>query len=407
MKHSLRYSMAILALAAGFASAATITFTFEPAGTGRVDVWVHGNPVVPVEDTNADGSETFTVADGATFSLYFYNISPTEIVRTVFRDGVALHNPPAVTLPPAFLANGGVAAADLSISADTTFAFSYLEPVPPGQDVPTGTFDLTAPTDGSATPITTASGIYRGPFGPRRYAFDAATDELGKMIGLGTIEGISATLPAPSSRVTTSEVADLPFAGALATGKDGKPLIKIKSSIEGQLDNVELKSSLKSEARFGEDGILENSLSGSAQRAGSKQTFKGLQVGVSSPPGAEAKSWSLQLELTRETVRGKSVNMAGALLTLPGGEEIRFPKRAVRYSPAKGYKLRLSGGQRLDENGAPILDAKGKPLADKKSKLEFVGLKLTKTNGEWEITEGRILYAFLGQKGSGNILDFN
>jgi hypothetical protein len=85
-----------------------------------------------------------------------------------------------------------------------------------------------------------------------------------------------------------------------------------------------------------------------------------------------------------------------AQIALPSGDTIVFPERKTKYSAAKGYSLSFKGGTNTRTS-----------LPDKKTSISIKGMTMTQQqDGSWQPTGGTISYGFLGQQGSGNLMDF-
>jgi hypothetical protein len=69
----------------------------------------------------------------------------------------------------------------------------------------------------------------------------------------------------------------------------------------------------------------------------------------------------------------------------------------VRYSAKRGYSLSFTRGTNVTLNPAKI---------DKKSSISIKRLLFSQQGTDWQPTNGVLTYKFLGQKGTGNLLDF-
>lgn len=90
---------------------------------------------------------------------------------------------------------------------------------------------------------------------------------------------------------------------------------------------------------------------------------------------------------------------ASAQLRLPSGDTIVYPEIAAKYSAKTGYSLPFKGGTNVTVQPN---------LPDKKSTVSIKGMTLAMQDSstDYQPTAGTISYQFLGQKGSGNLLDF-
>jgi hypothetical protein len=127
---------------------------------------------------------------------------------------------------------------------------------------------------------------------------------------------------------------------------------------------------------------------------------KNVPIQVAAPPGGAEnvkKDWSMQLDIaSRQDAKGKSYLVALAELLLPNGDTIGFPEKKTKYSAAKGYSLSFKGGTNTRTS-----------LPDKKTSISIKGMTMTlQQDGSWQPNGGTITYQFLGQKGSGNLIDF-
>jgi hypothetical protein len=125
-----------------------------------------------------------------------------------------------------------------------------------------------------------------------------------------------------------------------------------------------------------------------------------VPIEVAAPPGGAEnvkKDWSMQLDIaSRQDAKGKSYLVALAELLLPNGDTIGFPEKKTKYSAAKGYSLSFKGGTNTRTS-----------LPDKKTSISIKGMTMTlQQDGSWQPNGGTITYQFLGQKGSGNLIDF-
>ena len=63
----------------------------------------------------------------------------------------------------------------------------------------------------------------------------------------------------------------------------------------------------------------------------------------------------------------------------------------------KGYSLSFKSGSNTTINP---------PVVDKKTSILIKGMTLVQNGGNWQPTGGTVTYTFLGQKGTGNLMDF-
>jgi hypothetical protein len=281
-------------------------------------------------------------------------------------------------------------------------------------DAPVGTFNLGYKEAGSATPIVDVTGTYSGiiPTKKKPYTLDAAMDESGKIIAVGTVEDF---IPKGGS-AGAAAVADAPIhaTGSLKT-VNNVPTASMNGSVEGTIDGDEIKGSGKAAipvvltpAPGGAEveGIV---ASGSAKENGVAWKAKPTTVSIPAQNEDElAKDWSLVLTIADVTdAKGKTFTAASAILNLPNGEKTRFKEKKVKYSSKNGYSINFAGGVKLDELGNPILNPDGKSLTDRTSRIKLSKMILEKTGLEvWTPTSGVLSYKFLGQKGVGDLIEF-
>ncbi len=266
--------------------------------------------------------------------------------------------------------------------------------------VPTGNYTFTFPTGNALlTAIAYLAGTYTGvtPRGSRPFTVDVAQDESGRLMAMGTVEGIAdadgnSQLSGGVGSVTT--VNDVPTArskGAFVGTKDGDPASS-KGEASLPLEIMDIGG--------GTNGVM-GTVNGSGKVAGVPLVFKNEPV--TKPVTAEdmanfKRDWGLQLIIEQKDINGKLQTVASAILTLPNGDQINFPERKARYSPTKGYKLSFKKGTNVTMNPATL---------DKKSSVAIKGLLFVQQGDEWTPTAGTIRYRFLGQKGTGDLMQFN
>lgn len=396
-----------LCLAAATARAGNFTFTFSPSGAGKVHYKITSGAAAGTEgDIVSNGS--LAVADFSFVNFYFLKDGKT--ITKVIHDSTVIHDPPGTLLTANSDYGDGFIDATF-VNGDSTYEITYSGGGGGGSTevFPEGVFSFISPTDGSVSPIAQGTGHFYGNVGPRQFQFDMTADEQGKLIGLGTIEGVTTTTKTPNkTRIVPTATAspDIHLAGDLLTGKDGKPGTKMKLGLDGEWDSIPVKATFTSTGTFSDGGSVTNTVSGSAKSPKAKFPIKNAPLIAQGPADASATSWTLALTLAKETVKGKSIGTATALLTLPTGDKVSFSKQTVKYSTKKGYNIKFAKGKKLDGSNQPVLDSKGKPVFDKKSSLQLTGMILQKSGNAWSITDGKLVYQILGQKGSGKLSDF-
>ena len=276
---------------------------------------------------------------------------------------------------------------------------------------PTGTFQFPFPTgNASLTRIASLIGNYQGisPVVPlRAYSLDVAQDESGKIMGMGTVNGVQDSGGSSDLAVSLGRVRTV----------NEEPVAEVKSSFKGTADGMD--ATFKSNGTFPVElvgvtpapvvapGVVAAASLGVAGTA----TYSGKANGIpfsgkneplefEAPPGAEnnlALDWSLQLVISVTQVNGKDRIAAAATLVLPDGNSIVFPAKAVKYSEAKGYNISFKKGTNVTAD-PDVIDAK--------TSISLKGLNFQRQGSNWIPTAGTVTYSFLGQKGVEALTDF-
>jgi hypothetical protein len=274
--------------------------------------------------------------------------------------------------------------------------FSGGTPVPVD---PTGNFDFSFPTGNpDLTAIADLSGNYQGVNKHQRdYNVDVAQDESGKLAVMGTATGFLSKEGNPTISGNIggiSTVSDEPTAqlkGSFTGTRDGVP-VTAKGTAKGPVEITDIGS--------GVSGVS-GTAGGSAKVGGVPYSAKNGPVSLPVTPSQAShlhKDWSLQLNIQSKVnpSSGKSYIGATGQLLLPNGDTISYPERVVKYSK-KGYSITFKGGTNITIQPNKI---------DKKSKVVIKGMTLEQQGQAWKPTGGTMSYQFLGQKGTGNLLDF-
>jgi hypothetical protein len=274
--------------------------------------------------------------------------------------------------------------------------------VAPGGGVrpePVGSFPFVFNTGNPLlTRIASITGNYKGvtpTAAARNFDLDIAQDESGKLVALGTVDGIADASGAPDVGGSV---------GAVKT-VNGEPVAQIKGSFKGSRDgeSASVSGTLSGPVEVdGSGAVPAIGGTGSYQSkvAGVPFSGKNVPVRIDAPEGTDEglkQDWSLQLVLAAKTIGGKEKIVASATLVLPDGDTLVFPEKAVKYSPAKGYKLTFKKGTNTTANPDKI---------DPKTTILLSGLKFAKTGDAWVPDAGTITYQFLGQKGVANLMEF-
>jgi hypothetical protein len=307
--------------------------------------------------------------------------------------------------------------AGMTVSSGQLYLDNFVETggVPSGggpAPVPTGSFGFSFPTANALlTAIASITGNYTGtdPFGSSRtYDIDVAQDDQGKVVSMGMVDGVA----------NAEGGSDLTLSGGAVTTVNNTPTLRLKSSFSGSGDEmpVTAKGSATAPLELTEIAASPSAISinggeeptegiaatgsVSAKVAGMPVSFQSTPVLIPATPDMQtnfSKDWSLQLDISTTTVKGKQVIVASAQLTLPNDDVITYPQRTVKYSTTKGYKLSFKGGTNVTAEPDRL---------DKKSKVSIAGLTFEQQGEDWVPTGGTISYQFLGQKGVANVLDF-
>lgn len=258
--------------------------------------------------------------------------------------------------------------------------------------VPTGSFGFRFPKGNPLlTAILSIIGNYRGvtpTSGARNYSFDVAQDESGKISAMGTMDGI----------VDKDGSSDLSGFGGTIRSVNEEPTVKVQGNFKGTRDGDSASLAFKA---TGSPEVVDigPAAAGIAATASYRSNFAGVPfsgkdapIQIPAPIGLAENvrsDWSIQIDLVGRTVKNKEQIVASGTLTLPTGEVVQYPEKVVKYSTSKGYRLKFRRGTN-----------------DPKAKITIKGLTFVQQGNAWEPSGGQITYQFLGQKGSGNLLDF-
>jgi hypothetical protein len=265
---------------------------------------------------------------------------------------------------------------------------------------PIGNFHFRFPTNNPlVTKIVSIIGNYQGvsqTSSQRSYNIDVAQDESGKITAMGTMDGI--TDANTNSQLSAS-------VGSVKTVA-GEPTAQLNGGFKGTRDGVKMSFNGKAtiplevvDVGGGTNGVTGT---GSYSSKIGNLPFSGrnLPVNVAAPPGSEEnlkKDWSLELDISRKLIGTKERTIASARLELPNGDVINYPERVAKYSATKGYTLSFTRGTNVTVNPPKIVS---------KSRVSIKGLTLTRQGDTYEPTGGVIMYQFLGQKGTANLMEF-
>lgn len=229
----------------------------------------------------------------------------------------------------------------------------------------------------------------------RNFDVDVAQDESGKLMVMGTVDGIGNTDGTPDVGGSV---------GAVKT-VNGEPVAEIKGKFNGLRDGdaATVSGTLKGPVEVDDSGsvpTIGGTGSYKSKVAGVPFSGSNVPVQIEAPEGTDdglRQDWSLQLVLAAKTVGGKEKIFASATLVLPNRDTIEFPEKAVKYSQKTGYKLSFKKGTNTTANPDRI---------DTKTALLLTGLKFVKNGDTWVPDAGTITYQFLGQKGVEDLMKF-
>lgn len=253
------------------------------------------------------------------------------------------------------------------------------------------------------------------------------TDEAGKVTVVGGVAGFTDN---KGNRTLTRT--------AFVKTVNGVPMLTASASVsgtdsyyEGSEDDTKVTGSGKISIPLVPPGSLQNgqvpvtvmnSFSGSSTTR--DENNKPVKTPDNAKPGMDtilldktqvenitSTSWSMKLFLIEELVKGKLVVKAALELIKPDGEITFFPYRTVKFSATNGYSFVFSRGQEYISSGVPKPPVNGKPVIDKKSQVGFSKLlfkKVFDVNNvpSFEPAAGGVSYKFLGQKGFGQVFNF-
>jgi len=269
---------------------------------------------------------------------------------------------------------------------------------PPPIPVPTGGFGFGFPVNNPLlTAIVFLSGNFHGvtpTSSQRNYSIDVAQDETGKLMTMGTMDGIAG--PGGNPQIASS-------VGSVKT-VNGDPTAQLNGSFNGTRDGVATTFTGMAQVPAevvdvggGTDGVSGTG-SYSSMIGGVPFSESNLPIQLAAPPGAVDnlhKDWSIHLDLTAKGKK-KPKSQVGATLTLPNGDVIVFKKKNASFSTVGGFAaLTFSNGKNSRTN-----------KKDKMTTVTITGLTFAFQNGAWHATGGTIIYNFLGQQGTANLADF-
>lgn len=268
---------------------------------------------------------------------------------------------------------------------------------------PTGKFPLAFPKNNPLlTKILSLTGNYRGTFPsdkPRDFDVDVAQDESGKLAVMGTVDGIK---DAEGNRELAGSVGEIRTV-------NGTPTLKVGGPFDGILDGKQAEGDVHATVPV-EVVDIGGGIQGITGTASAEGTIGKMPVSVDrfpveleTPPQILKNlnaDWSFKLTLKSASAGkgGKSKRILGsAVLTLPNGDTIKFPAKAVKYSKKLGFSIKFTKG--TNTSTTPN-------TTDTKSSVVLSKLNFEKKGGKWKLKAGKIRYEFLGQKGDENLKHF-
>jgi hypothetical protein len=386
--------LAVLLLPLSFARGSTFAVKITPSGSGQVS-WICDDPPGQGVFTGAGGSFSYTM-NVSYIVLTFTPNTGGSIVKVTSDEG---DETPYLFGPDLnMLSWFGPSENSKKITVTFSGGTSTVEN-------PTGTFSFVFPTNSTVlAAIANISGNYVGQTptsAKRNYTVDIAQDESGKVAGMGTVDGIIPSGGSPANNTISGNV------GAIST-INNEPTAQFKGKFTGTRDDVPVSTSgsSKGPVEISDIGSGTNGVTGTASFksnfGGVPYSAKNQPLAIPVSPSTAAnlhKQWDLQLSIQSKISpkTSKSYIGATAILTRPDGDVIIYPERVVKYSSKTGYSVAFKGGTNMTAvPNAP----------DKKSTVAIKGMTMTKQGLTWTPSGGTLSYAFLGQKGSGELLDF-
>jgi hypothetical protein len=313
-----------------------------------------------------------------------WNLSATnQFVAYIYGYSVAMRINSGQMYLDNFMETGGVASNGREPTGHFRFRF------PTNNPLLTKIFDLTGHYTG-VTPTLLSNDHARA------YSSDVAQDESGKLMSMGTMEGITNASGGPELSGIVGSVSTV----------NNKPTVAVKGSFTGTGDGVPAtaKANAIAPVEFADIGGGTNAAAATVNVAAKVAgiPFRLKQTPIMVPVNETFQNnvkqdWSFDLDLSSRIIKGKQRTVASAQLLLPNGDTISYAGKVARYSATKGYSLSFKRGTNITANPMRI---------DKKSSLSIRGLKFVAQGNSWQPTQGTVIYQFLGQKGTANLTDF-
>lgn len=363
-------SFMLLVASAAQAADFSWNFTIKPAEAVYLGIQV-GEEYKPITH-----SQIVTVPSGSNVQIEFYPLNGHSIQK-VTENGKDITS----RIQPRL--------SYTNVNAARTFVVTLI----PGA-APTGAFDFSFPENlpAGVAPIYFLAGHYQGvwPNLPdRTYSYDVAMDESGKLdVENLDIEGVA------------FEPGAVTIGGKVAT-VNNQPILSLSGKVNVLVDGAPFSAKGTANATIQPhdigDGLqgLEGNMNVSGKLDGSAFKKKTLEMTL---PTADTvtRDWSLHLDIAKKPdAKGRERIYASAQLDLPSGERVAFAERLVKYSQKKGYNILFINGTNQTQN-----------RKDKKTRLEIKKMLFTGDVTNPTLSSGQLSYAFLGQKGKGDITAF-
>lgn len=375
-----------LLLPLSFAWGGTLKLTIKPTNSGTVSWQTTNTPNDSGVFSGSGGQLTYTM-NQTWITLVFHPNTGGSIVKIMTNEGD----------DTTFVLNNANTdywhgPGENSKTVTVTFSGSVVAPVDP-----TGTVPLTFPTNNTQlTAIADVSGTYTGTT-PRVYNVTIAQDEAGKMQANGHVQGVQVKGPVRAAATAYTDNLNLNI-GAISTVHN-QPTINLKSKFEGLIDTNPASINGSGQLAVGSGT---NGISGTTSYSGKVGSFtlppvKNQPTTIATPSTAIHKAWSISLSLANKVNAKTHKAYIGAtgVLIRPDGNVIAFPEQVVKYSTKTGYSLILKSGTNTTLH-----------VVDKKTTVTIKGLTMTKVSTTWIPTAGALSYQFMGQKGTGSLMDF-
>lgn len=293
---------------------------------------------------------------------------------------------------------------------------------------PVSTFELTPPTDPpSGPPAVAPVAFLGGNYVDTDYlggSVDMATDESGKVVAMGNVNGYTDKKDGSNAVRRTGSVKTINgIPHLMATASANGTYVDTAGLVTPQPHPISGSGTVKiplgpTQPGAGNTQPVTVMSSYSGRFAGNPDKAKPEESTLDLDKGQVAniveKSWSMKVSITEKIdAKGKPFVVATVDLKKPDGTRTIFPEKKVIFSELNGYTFARTGGTDVDPaTGVPKLDTKGKPVIDKKSRVRFTKLMFKKyfdVNDApyWQPAAGAVAYQFLGQKGLGQLFNFD